>query len=102
MAVDDPFLLALAGMAIASYACRIGGHLLMGYVRITPRVEAALKAIPLAVMIGIVTPAATAGKLPELAGLAAVAIAMKLTGKDVVAVLAGVAAVGLCRWLLPV
>ena len=101
MAVDDPFLLALAGMAIASYACRIGGHLLMGYVRITPRVEAALKAIPLAVMIGIVTPAATAGKLPELAGLAAVAIAMKLTGKDVVAVLAGVAVVGLCRWLLP-
>lgn len=100
MAVDDPFLLALAGMAIASYACRIGGHLLMGYVRITPRVEAALKAIPLAVMIGIVTPAATAGKLPELAGLAAVAVAMKLTGKDVVAVLAGVAAVGLCRWLL--
>ncbi|RZJ24475.1 MAG: branched-chain amino acid ABC transporter [Haliea sp.] len=101
MAVDDPFLLALAGMAVASYACRIGGHLLMGYVRITPRVEAALKAIPLAVMIGIVTPAATAGKLPELAGLAAVAIAMKLTGKDVVAVLAGVAAVGLCRWYLP-
>jgi len=30
-----------------------------------------------------------------------VAIAMKLTGKDVVAVLAGVAVVGLCRWLLP-
>ena len=101
MAVDDPFLLALAGMAVASYACRIAGHLLMGYVRITPRVEAALRAIPLAVMIGIVTPAATAGKLPELAGLAAVAIAMKLTGKDVVAVLAGVAVVGLCRWLLP-
>lgn len=90
MAVEDPFLLALAGMAVASYACRIGGHLLMGYVRITPRVEAALKAIPLAVMIGIVTP-----------GLAAVAITMKLTGKDVVAVLAGVAAVGLCRWYLP-
>lgn len=102
MAVDDPFLLALAGMAIASYACRIGGHLLMGYVRITPRVEAALKAIPLAVMIGIITPAATAGQWPEIAGLAAVVLAMKLTGKDVVAVLAGVAAVGLCRWLLPV
>jgi len=100
MAVDDPFLLALAGMAVASYACRIAGHLLMGYVRITPRVEAALKAIPLAVMIGIVTPAVSAGRLPELAGLAAVGLAMKLTGKDVVAVLAGVAAVGLCRWLL--
>jgi uncharacterized membrane protein len=97
MVADNSFLLAIAGMAVASYACRIGGHLLMGYVRITPRVEAALKAIPLAVMIGIVTPAATAGKLPELAGLAAVWLAMKLTGKDVVAVIAGAAAVALCR-----
>ncbi|MEP6792336.1 MAG: AzlD domain-containing protein, partial [Ramlibacter sp.] len=79
----------------------VAGYLLMGYVRITPRMESALKAIPLAVMIGIVTPAASAGKLPELAGLAAVWLAMKLTGKDVVAVLAGAAAVGLCRWLLP-
>ena len=100
MDVDNRFLVALAGMAVASYACRVGGHLLMGYVRITPRVEAALKAIPLAVMIGIVTPAASAGKLPELAGLAAVALAMRFTGKDVVAVIAGAAAVGLCRWLL--
>lgn len=100
MDVRDPFLLALVGMALASYACRIAGHLLMGWVRITPRVEAALKAIPMAVMVGIVTPAALSGKLPELAGLAAVFVAMKLTGKDVVAVLAGVAAVGLCRWAL--
>lgn len=101
MAADNTFYIAVAGMAVASYACRIGGHLLMGYIRITPRVEAALRSIPLAVMVGIVTPAATAGKLPEIAGLAAVALAMKLTGKDVVAVIAGSAAVAVVRWLLP-
>jgi len=41
MAVESTFLLALLGMALASFACRISGFLLMGYVRITPRVEAA-------------------------------------------------------------
>jgi len=46
MAVESTFLLALVGMALASFACRISGFLLMGYVRITPRVEAALKAVP--------------------------------------------------------
>jgi uncharacterized membrane protein len=100
MAADNRFLIAIAGMALASYACRVAGHLLMSHVRITPRVEAALRAIPLAVMIGICIPAAASGKLPELVGLAAVALAMKTTGKDVVAVLAGAAAVALCRWLL--
>ena len=45
MGVDNGFLLALAGMAVASYACRVGGYFLMGYVQLTPRVEAALDAL---------------------------------------------------------
>ena len=32
----------------ASYACRLGGYLLMRYVAITPRTKAWLEAIPLA------------------------------------------------------
>lgn len=100
MAVEPTFLLALLGMAVASFACRISGFLLMGYVRITPRVEAALKAIPISVMVGIVTPAATAGKLPELLGLLAVGLAMKLVRNDLAAAVAGAATVGLARWVL--
>lgn len=99
MAVESTFLLALVGMALASFACRISGFLLMGYVTITPRVEAALKAIPISVMVGIVTPAATAGKLPELLGLLAVGVAMKLVRNDLAAAVAGAATVGLARWL---
>jgi uncharacterized membrane protein len=98
MAVESTFLLALLGMALASFACRISGFLLMGYVRITPRVEAALKAIPLSVMVGIVTPAATAGKLPELLGLLAVGLVMKLVRNDLAAAVAGAATVGVARW----
>ncbi len=100
MAVESTFWLALAGMALASFACRISGFLLMGYVTITPRVEAALKAIPISVMVGIVTPAATAGKLPELLGLLAVGLAMKLVRNDLAAAVAGAATVAVARWVL--
>ncbi|MDI1237459.1 MAG: AzlD domain-containing protein [Polaromonas sp.] len=100
MAVESTFLLALVGMAVASFACRISGFLLMGYVRITPRVEAALKAIPLSVMVGIVTPAATSGKLPELLGLLAVGLAMKLVRNDLAAAVAGAVTVAVARWAM--
>lgn len=101
MAVDTGFLLALAAMACASYFCRIAGFILMGYIPITPRVEAALKTIPLGVMIGIVTPAASAGRLAELVALAVVGVVMKISRNDLAAALAGAAAVALGRWLLP-
>jgi hypothetical protein len=51
-------------------------------------------------MVGIVTPAATAGKLPELLGLLAVGLAMKLVRNDLAAAVAGAATVGLARWAL--
>ena len=100
MAVEATFMLALAGMALASFACRISGFLLMGYVTITPRVEAALKAIPLSVMVGIVTPAATSGQLPELLALLAVGAVMKLVRNDLAAAVAGAATVAVARWAL--
>lgn len=101
MGVDTAFLVALAAMACASYACRVAGFLLMGYIPITPRVEAALRAMPLGVMIGIVIPAASAGRLPELLALAMVGVVMKLVRNDLAAALAGAATVALCRWLIP-
>ena len=99
MAIDGHFLVALVAMACASYACRIAGYVLMGYVPITPRVEAALKAIPLGVMIGIVMPSAAAGRPPEIVGLLAVVVVMKLVRNDMAAALAGAAAVAICRQL---
>ena len=95
MAVETGFLAALAAMACTAYASRVAGFLLMGYVPITPRVEAALKAMPLGVMIGIVMPTVLRG------ALAVVGVVMKLGRNDLVAALAGVATIALCRWLLP-
>lgn len=101
MDADLAFYVALAGMAAASYACRLAGFLLMGWIPITPRVEAALRAMPIGVMTGIVAPSVAAGKPAELAGLVVVALLIKLTGRDVVAALGGAAAVAIVRWLLP-
>ena len=64
----DKFLLFVC-LALATYTCRAAGFWLMGLVKPTPRIEAALKAAPLAVMIGIVAPAALRGGIPETAGL---------------------------------
>ncbi len=100
MAVETGFLIALAAMACVSYATRVAGFLLMGYIPITPRVEAALKAMPLGVMIGLVTPAVASGRLPELIALAVVGVAMKLVRNDLAAALAGAGTVALSRWLL--
>lgn len=89
-----PLLIVLA---LASFACRAGGFWLMRFVVVTPRLRATLAAAPLAVMLGIVTPAALRGGVPEIAGLLATFAAMRLWGSDVTAMFAGVAAVALCR-----
>jgi uncharacterized membrane protein len=99
MSITPEFLPLLAAMAAASFACRAGGFWLMRFVPVTPRLEAALKATPLAVMVGIVAPVAARGHLPELAALAAVFVAMRLTGNDLLAALAGVTVVALLRAL---
>jgi uncharacterized membrane protein len=96
---DTGFLAAVAALAVASFLCRAGGFMAMRFVKITPRMEAALRAVPLAVMIGIVMPAASAGRTPELAALAGVGIVMKLTGNDLLAAAAGLVVVALARWM---
>lgn len=100
MAGDMTFYLALLGMALASYACRAAGYVLMGWLPITPRLESALRAMPIGVMTGIVAPSIAAGRPPELAGLLMVGVVMKLTGSDIAAAVAGAAAVAAGRWLL--
>jgi uncharacterized membrane protein len=100
MGADTTFYLAVVGMAVASYACRVGGFLLMGYLTITPRLEAALRAMPIGVMAGIVAPSVAAGRPPEIAGLLAVALVMKLTRSDIAAAVAGAAVVAVSRrWM---
>ena len=90
-------LLAIAGMTVASYACRAGGFWAMGFVPLTPRVRAWLESIPIAVLSAILAPGVARASLPEAAGFVAVLVAMRLGGNDFVGAVSGVIAVAVVR-----
>jgi uncharacterized membrane protein len=100
MAVNPETLLAILVMAAGVAICRLSGFWLMGFVPITPRVEAALGAIPLAVMIGLIVPAILKGGLPELAALVFTVAAVRLGANDFVAIVIGIATVAAVRQLV--
>jgi uncharacterized membrane protein len=97
MMVRPEFWMFVGMAAVASLFCRFGGFWLMHYIAITPRLEAALKATPIAVMAGIVAPAALRGSWPEWIGLAAVVAVMRLMKNDLAAAIVGVGVVALAR-----
>ncbi len=96
--VDPDFLLTVGLLALVTFGCRLAGYLMMRFVPPTPRVQSALRAVPLAVMIGIITPTALTGRVPELAGLLAVIGVMRLTRNELGAAVAGLVVVALGRY----
>jgi uncharacterized membrane protein len=99
MSVRLEFLLFVLALGCASLACRLSGFWMMRFVNITPRIEAALKATPLAVMVGLVVPAAVRGGLAEITALVVTAVAMKITKSDLISAVIGVAVVAIGRSL---
>jgi len=97
---DPQFLPLLAAMVLVSFATRAGGFWLMKFVPASPAVEAALKATPIAVMVGIVAPAAARGSHGEIAALAVIFVAMKVIGNDIAAAILGVATVAIVRFVM--
>lgn len=97
MTMGTETLLAIAVMTAAAAICRLSGFWFMGLVPVTPRIEAALGAIPLAVMIGIMVPAVMKGGIAEALGLIAVFAAVRLKVNDLVATLAGLVVVAAVR-----
>lgn len=80
MTVDPFVLLLILGMGVATYATRIAGHLILSrFDRIDPRVEAALDAVPAAVLTAIAAPPAFAtGPAETLAAIATIAASLRL------------------------
>lgn len=90
-------LLVILGMAAATILCRTSGYLIMGYVPLTNRVRRGLEALPGAVVVSIVAPAAVAAGPSGIAGIVAAIVLMLLTRKDIAALAGGVGAVILAR-----
>jgi uncharacterized membrane protein len=97
--VDPAFVPLLLAMAGAAFLCRIVGFWAMRFVPPSPRLEAALRATPLAVMAGIVATAVARGGLPEIVAVGAVLLAHRLTGSELVSAFSGIATVAALRAL---
>lgn len=96
MSQDFPTLLLV--MAAAAFLCRAAGFTLMRLVPVSARIEAALRATPLAVMAGIAALAVQSGGLAEALALAAVVGLTVMIGSDVAAAILGVVVVAVLRW----
>ena len=96
MTANFPVLLAV--MAGAAFLCRMAGFTLMRVVPVSARVEAALRATPLAVMAAITALAVQSGGLAEGLALASVVGLTLLLRNDVAAALLGVVVVAGLRW----
>jgi uncharacterized membrane protein len=99
MSMRADVLAAILLMGLSSYVCRVGGYFLMRYVAMTPRVEAWLRAIPIALIGAILGPVAANGGPPEWLGLAAAIGVMRVTGNEFLSAVAAMAAVAAMRAL---
>lgn len=97
--MTESFPVLLAAMAGAAFLCRMAGFTLMRFVPVSPRVEAALRATPLAVMAAITALAVQSGGLAEGLALGAVVGLTLVLRSDVAAALLGVVVVAGLRWM---
>ncbi len=83
-------LIAILGMAFAAYATRAGGLWLMGFVKLSPRVEAWLRALPGAVMVALVAPEVVSGGMAAAVAALATALVAIRTKNLLLAMVVGV------------
>lgn len=82
---------AICVMAAAALFDRTAGFYLMRLVPLTPRVRRILDALPGAVLVAIIAPAAVKGDFAMLMGLATALVAALLVRSDFIAVVAAMA-----------
>ncbi len=99
MRVDPLMIATFLGMLAVTYGARIGGYLLVRRRSIDGRIKGVLEAVPVTVLAAIIAPMVLAtGPAESLAALATLLLAWRLP--IAVAVVGGVGAVVLLRWLL--
>jgi len=92
MTVEPHVLLAILGMALVTYALRGGGFWLMGKVTLSGRTEAALRAVPGAVLISLVAPGVLSSGVPGIVAALVTVLVAARTSNALAAMAAGVLA----------
>jgi uncharacterized membrane protein len=100
MSVDAVTLLAIAGMAIATYATRVAGLFVMQLVSVRGRVKAAFDALPPAILMAVIAPTILATGIAETLAALITAIAAIMRLPMIVTIIIGVASVVLLRWTI--
>ena len=89
--------LAIALMALATFACRASGFALMSRVRLTLRIERAFRALPGSIIAATVLPLAAASGVSAALALVAAVVAMKLARTEIAALATGLGVATLAR-----
>ena len=92
-------VLAIAGMALATYLCRIGGVVLMTRVRITPAVDRGLRALPGSIIVATILPLVIAGGANAIISVAIALLVMIWSRAELAGLMAGLATLSLLRAL---
>jgi len=96
---DSHTLLAIAAMALVTYATRLAGYVALRDRTPSPRLAAVLQAVPGCVLLAVIAPAFATGQLADLLALGITLLAAS-RAPMLPTVLIGVAAAGLLRHLL--
>lgn len=100
MELDPTTLLAIAGMALATYATRIGGFAFMRFMHVKGRMKAALEAMPAAILMSVIAPSVAATGVAETLAAAIAAGAAMLRLPLIAVVIIGMASVVALRMAL--
>jgi len=90
-------VLAIAAMALVTFLCRIAGVAVMSRVRITPRIERGLRALPGSIILATIMPVVIDNGPPAIIALAMAVVAMAVTRIDIVGLLAGLGTLSVIR-----
>jgi uncharacterized membrane protein len=90
-------VLAIAAMTLVTFLCRIAGVVVMSRVRLTPRIERGLRALPGSIILATILPVVIDNGLPASIALSAAIVAMAVTRIDIVGLLVGLGTLSIIR-----
>ncbi|WP_230531253.1 AzlD family protein [Microvirga roseola] len=93
-------VMAIAGMAAVTFLCRIAGVVVMSRMRLTPRIERGLRALPGSIILATILPVVLDKGWPAIVALAATILTMALTRIDLLSLAAGLGTLSVIRALL--
>ena len=100
MSIDAMTLVAVLGMALATYATRLGGLYLMRGVTVKGRLKSALDALPPAILMAVIAPTVLTTGVAETVAAAITAGTALMRLPLIVTILTGVISVVLLRMVL--